>query len=80
MLNFFATIAMFLLFLPEFFFRFSRAEMEAEIDLITIAVNAGASLSAPESALIVRYNHQCEYMGSSERVPKATLCRGKRKA
>ncbi len=54
MLNFFATIAMFLLFLPEFFFRFSRAEMEAEIDPITIAVNAGASLSAPESALIAR--------------------------
>ena len=27
-----------------------------------------------------RQNHRCEYMGSSQRVPKPTLCRGKRKA
>ena len=48
MLKFIAKI-----FLPEFFLRFSRAEMKAEnnsnedeevIDPITIAVNAGASL------------------------------------
>ena len=71
----------------------NSTEDEEVIDPITITVNAGASLSAPESAKAKssnqqreeqakrkRQNHQCEYMGSSQRVPKPTLCRGKRKA
>ena len=36
--------------------------------------------SRKEQAKKKRQNHQCEYMGSSQRVPKSTLCRGKWKA
>ena len=59
----------------------NSTEDEEVIDPITITGNAGASLSAPESASIARKRKVLINKGKNkQRVPKPTLCRGKRKA